>query len=285
MASDKKVVLIGLDICDPYGGAFRVTKTISTKYPDRAINAPMSEGALTGITTGLALAGYKPILEIMFGDFMTLCTDQIVNHASKFKFLFSKDLHMVIRTPMGGYRGYGATHSQSLEKLFFGIPDIRVVAPNIFTDPGELLEACLDYGNPVIFIENKLDYYWQLIEMEKQKIDRKGIIITYGGMTTMAMEIAKECDLNIMAITSISPISESFLDYIKPLDNVYVLEEGIIEGGFGSEVARLLLENKLLPRRFKVFGAKNKVIGCAKEIEEYVLPNKERIIEEIKCKI
>ena len=101
LKNDSKVILLGEDIGEPYGGAFRVTKGLSSRYPKQVISTPMSESALTGIAVGMALNGYKPILEIMFGDFITLCADQIINHASKFPFLFGKDINMVIRTPMG----------------------------------------------------------------------------------------------------------------------------------------------------------------------------------------
>ena len=115
---DSDVILIGEDIEEPYGGAFKVSKGLSHEFPNQIINMPMSEQGFTGMAIGMSLAGMKPIVEIMFGDFITLIVDQLVNHAAKFSWMYEKKIHLVVRTPMGGYRGYGATHSQSLVKLF-----------------------------------------------------------------------------------------------------------------------------------------------------------------------
>lgn len=305
LANDKKAVILGEDIGEPYGGAFKVTKGIEKKYPDQVITTPMSESALTGITTGLALNGHHPILEIMFGDFITLCTDQVINHASKFKFLFNRDLNMVIRTPMGGYRGYGATHSQTLEKIFFGIPDISIFAPNILSRPGEMLKKAVAYGVPVIFIENKLDYSRELIldsnrydiytdkELNFTKVsivDEKefdGYLITYGGMVSMALEIIwdvfikEEKSIKIIIPNIISPLDERILDFVEQGKDIYVLEEGSKPGGFNAEVSRIFMEKGLKIKSFTVFSARNEVIGVAKVLENYVLPDKEQIIEQI----
>ena len=117
----ESVYLIGEDILDPYGGAFKVSSGLSTKHPKRVISTPISEAAITGLGIGLAIKGMRPIIEIMFGDFITLCADQIINGMSKFSWMYGEDISipLVIRTPMGGRRGYGATHSQSLEYAYF----------------------------------------------------------------------------------------------------------------------------------------------------------------------
>ena len=157
---EKSVILLGEDICDPYGGAFKVTKGLSTKYPNQVINTPISEHALVGVAAGLAMRGLSPVLEIMFGDFLTLCADQIINHVAKFFWMYNGKVKvpMVIRTPMGGRKGYGPTHSQTLEKIYLGIPGIEIIAPSNFHDPGELLIKSIDYGKPVLFIEHKFLY-------------------------------------------------------------------------------------------------------------------------------
>ncbi len=137
MKLDDRVLLLGEDILDPYGGAFRVTKGCSTAFPDRVLTTPISEAGLGGVCAGLALRGLKPVLEIMFGDFVTLLADQIINHISKFRWMYndSVDLPLVIRAPMGGRRGYGPTHSQTLEKLYLGVPGLTVAAPLNFHLP------------------------------------------------------------------------------------------------------------------------------------------------------
>ncbi|HVU65349.1 MAG TPA: thiamine pyrophosphate-dependent enzyme, partial [Phycisphaerales bacterium] len=129
LSEHDNLVIIGEDIESPYGGAFKCTQGLSAKWPERVRNTPISEHAISGIGNGLAMRGMIPVVEIMFGDFMTLCMDQWVNHAAKFRFMFNDKVRVpvIIRTPMGGKRGYAATHSQSIEKHFLGLPDTRVL--------------------------------------------------------------------------------------------------------------------------------------------------------------
>ncbi len=162
MLRDDRIMLIGEDIEGPYGGAFKVTKDLSREFPGRVRNTPISEAAIVGLGNGLALSGLVPVCEIMFGDFLTLAADQLINHASKFNYMYNDqvDLRLVVRTPMGGKRGYGPTHSQSLEKHFLGLPGTTDAAPCTHRyDPGliyDTLFATID--RPTIVIENKLLY-------------------------------------------------------------------------------------------------------------------------------
>jgi pyruvate/2-oxoglutarate/acetoin dehydrogenase E1 component len=173
LASDGRVVFLGEDVLDPYGGAFKVTRGLSTKFPDRVVTTPVSEAGIVGLATGMALRGLRPVVEIMFGDFLTLSADQLVNHLSKFRFMYNEKVQvpLVIRTPMGGRRGYGPTHSQTLDKLFLGVPGLRVLAPNALDDPGRLLQdAILKDNGPVLFVENKLLYNLS-VQPEEQLAD------------------------------------------------------------------------------------------------------------------
>jgi len=167
MVADERVIIMGEDILDPYGGAFKVTRHLSEIFPKRVITTPISEAGIIGIGTGLALRGFRPVVEIMFGDFLTLIADQVINHAAKFHWMYNGgkseeellSVPLIIRTPMGGRRGYGPTHSQTLEKLFLGVPGLHVLAPCTFGDPGKLLETViLNTCDPVLFVENKLQY-------------------------------------------------------------------------------------------------------------------------------
>ena len=167
LGKDEHVYLLGEDILDPYGGAFKVTRGCSTAHPDRVLAAPISEAGLAGVSAGMAMRGLRPVLEIMFGDFTTLLADQLINHISKFRWMYNDTvrLPLVIRTPMGGRRGYGPTHSQTLEKLYLGVPGLKVLAPvnyiedNDTQSPGRMLESCiLNTDDPILFIENKLQY-------------------------------------------------------------------------------------------------------------------------------
>lgn len=161
LAQDERVYLLGEDILDPYGGAFKVTRGLSQAFPKRVITTPISEAGIVGVAAGMALRGLHPVVEIMFGDFLTLAADQIINHLAKFHWMYNEQvqLPLVIRTPMGGRRGYGPTHSQTLEKLFLGVPGLRVIAPTVFDDPGAILfDVIRNTEEPVLFIENKLLY-------------------------------------------------------------------------------------------------------------------------------
>jgi pyruvate/2-oxoglutarate/acetoin dehydrogenase E1 component len=295
---DKSVYIIGEDIQEPYGGAFKVTKGLSALYPDQIIYTPMSEQGFTGMAVGMALAGLKPIVEIMFGDFITLTVDQLINHASKFKGLYNQNMHLVVRTPMGGYRGYGATHSQSLEKLFFGIPEIFVIAPSVADDPGILLEKSINYGYPIVFVENKLDYTQALLEeWDKYYLIKKTddyfpiysvfyeeeisdlTVICYGGLVKNAATLQKdiymeeEISIKIIVPSQISPAPTNQLyNLIKEDARVLIIEEGHTPFGWGDTILSQLYQLGV-KAEMRTIGSKNKVICAAKNLEEEILPN------------
>ncbi len=173
MKLDERVVLLGEDILDPYGGAFKVTRGLSTSFPDRVLASPISEAGLVGVAAGMAMRGLRPVVEIMFGDFVTLAADQLINHIAKFRWMYNEQVHvpLVIRAPMGGRRGYGPTHSQTIEKLFFGVPGLKVIAPCAIqitgqSDAGKLLLNAVKDDDPVLFVENKLLYLSRLQTQE-----------------------------------------------------------------------------------------------------------------------
>ncbi len=162
----RDVILLGEDIRDPYGGAFKVTKGLSTRFPDRVLATPLSEGGIVGVAGGLALAGDKAIVEIMFGDFLALGFDQIVNFASKSTSMYGRDipLRLIVRCPVGGGRGYGPTHSQSLQKHFLGVPNLSLFELSPFHDNTALLDRMLATGEPGILFEDKVLYTQQMYE-------------------------------------------------------------------------------------------------------------------------
>ena len=172
LAENEDALVIGEDVRDPCGGAFKVTAGLSTKYPDRVLNMPISEAAIIGSGIGLAMNGKLPIIEIMFGDFITLGFDQLVNHAAKYNWLYDKQVPLVIRTPMGAGRGYGPTHSQSLEKFLIGVPMIEVLALSPIHNVQALYSYALSYlERPLIIIENKKMYGQRLLQCSKGKIN------------------------------------------------------------------------------------------------------------------
>jgi pyruvate/2-oxoglutarate/acetoin dehydrogenase E1 component len=156
MAADDRVILLGEDIADPIGGVFKVTKGLSAKYGTRRVRAtPISEQAIVGTAIGLSLAGYRPVAEIMFFDFVTVAMDQIVNHASKLRYMSggATPAPITVRTTVGGSR-FGAQHAQSLEAWFMHTPGIKVVMPSNPYDAKGLLTSCVFDDDPCLFIEH-----------------------------------------------------------------------------------------------------------------------------------
>lgn len=160
LADDPHVLLLGEDIRSPYGGAFKVTRGLSDAFPQRVLNCPISEAAIVGIGNGLALQGFRPVVEVMFGDFITLCFDQIVNHAAKFNGMYQgrASAPIVVRAPMGGGRGYGPTHSQNLEKHLAGTPGMTLLVLHGRVRVRQMFDSLRACSGPVVLIENKLLY-------------------------------------------------------------------------------------------------------------------------------
>jgi len=303
MEKDERVYLLGEDILDPYGGAFKVTRGLSTKFPERVLTTPISESALVGISSGMALRGLRPIVEIMFGDFVTLIADQLVNHAAKFRWMYNDQVRVpiVVRTPMGGRRGYGPTHSQSLEKMFLGTPGLKVVAPNTLGDPAELLQAAIADDDPVLFVEHKLLYTRPLLEPEKGEmadwiIERGSgdfscnvlrtayqpelTIATYGYNFELARQAANELMLereifsDIVLFSQLSPFEMgSLLDSLRRTRRLLTVEEGGMTLGWGAEVVARAMEADISGLKAKRVAALDLPIANSKNLEEAILPS------------
>jgi acetoin:2,6-dichlorophenolindophenol oxidoreductase subunit beta len=311
---DESVLLLGEDIKDPYGGAFKVTRGLHKKYPDRVISTPISEAGITGVAAGMSLRGLKPIVEIMFGDFITLAADQIINGLSKFRQMYNFQVNagVVVRTPMGGGRGYGPTHSQSIEKIFLGIPDLLVVSPSLFHDAGALLKkVTLEEKLPVLFVENKIlysknlflqsdsklsietknDEYGYPVAIVKNHTDLKEdvILINNGGQSADIFSLLKEMQEEEINITACFPalISSVPVSVLKGLinreANILVVEEGVQSFGWATEVAEKIYSNFFdkLTKPISILAAQKSIIPAAKHLENEMLPSKGKIEYEI----
>lgn len=260
---DAGAVMLGEDIADPYGGAFKITKGLPSEFPGRVITTPISEAAITGIGIGLSVAGRRAIVEIMFGDFVTYAFDQIVNNASKFFHMYNRQVTcpVVVRTPMGGRRGYGPTHSQSLERFLIGIDNVAVLSLNTLVDPATQLAGLETLEGPALLLENKIDYTVLGFEApEGFVIERDGAsfptlrvrpcdaeadvtILSYGGMARYVGDrlfaIFEQSDLvpELLAPTTIHPLPlEAILDSVRRTGRLAVVEEGASFGSVGAEV-------------------------------------------------
>src|SRR5688500_4211212 len=160
MERDESVMLLGEDLVHG-GGAFGVTGDLFARFgAERVLQTPISENGFVGVAVGAAMTGMRPVVEIMFMDFITLAMDQWVNHAAKIHYMYAGQFSvpLVVRTPAGAGRGYGASHSQSLESSLIHVPGLKVVAPSDPADAKGLLKSAIRDDNPVVFIENKLLY-------------------------------------------------------------------------------------------------------------------------------
>lgn len=268
--NDGRRIFIGEDVLSPYGGAFKIASELSTKYPQRVISTPISEQSITGLSNGLALGGYKPYLEFMFGDFACLAADQIINSSAKFFHMYAEKVScpVVFRMPMGGGRGYGPTHSQSIEKMFCGIENIAVVAVNRLMDPLYLYRCVDKIRHPIIIIENKKDYpktylncqteydlvtgnsvFPEIVLKPINEITSTVVIATYGGSIELALEVAHqifvefEISPTVAVFTLISPIQlGGVLEVLKSATHLITIEEGNGKYGFGSELLSTVAE-------------------------------------------
>lgn len=316
-AEDERIYLIGEDLLDPYGGAFKVSAGLSTKYPERVLSSPVSEAAITGVAGGMALRGLRPVVEIMFGDFSTLIADQLINSLSKFRWMYNQQVEvpLVIRTPMGGRRGYGPTHSQTLEKIYLGIPGLRALAVNTLGDPGELLLAAIRDPDPVLFIENKLLYNKALLDGEALKdfeveafpapeseapahrLRLKGAptprltLAAYGYMAELAREallrLAFEqeifCELYVPSQLAPQPpagaLDEALADSLQRTGRLLTIEEGSYTLGWGAEMAaRAAQQLGSGLQAVRRVAAADQPIPASVTLEEAALPGVEDIL-------
>ncbi len=313
--------LLGEDVLDPYGGAFKVTRGLSTSFPERVITTPISEAGFVGVAAGMALRGLRPVVEIMFGDFVCLFADQLVNHIAKFRWMYNDQVSvpLLIRTPMGGRRGYGPTHSQTLEKFYLGVPGLAVVAPAAFClpdgtgSPGDLLyHLIMESSDPVLFIENKLQY---LLPVNSQAdlndfvltCELAGLGVPYPtytlsvrGAPTPMLTIAAYgymADLVLQAVRKLAFEHEIFAELVvptrlAPFDTgviarsarqtraLLAVEEGTYTLGWGAEVlARVAESNCDQPIRYARLAAREVPIPASAALEADVLPGIDQVMQ------
>jgi 2-oxoisovalerate dehydrogenase E1 component len=294
---------IGEDIADPYGGAFKISRGMTTQFPDRALTTPISEAGIVGMGNGLALAGNKPIIEVMFGDFMTLIVDQVINNASKFYNMYNQKVScpIVIRSPMGGRRGYGPTHSQSLERLFVGIDNCLALALNSLADPAVQLAALGEQKSPAILFENKVDYTQKLfapppgfvVESDGAIFPTFRIrpigaaptasIFCYGGMARVVadglMQIFEQADVlaELIVPTCIAPLARS----VAETGRLVVVEEGASFASVGSEAIAAVMEQAEAPVSVLRLGKRRAPIPSAPALEALALPTVDQLCAEL----
>jgi len=267
MRRDPEVFLIGEDV-GVYGGAFGVSKGMLEEFGEwRVIDTPISEAAIAGATTGAAMMGMRPIMELMFMDFVTISMDQLVNQAAKMRFMFGGkvSLPFVVRAPAGSGTGAAAQHCGSQEAWFISTPGIKVVAPSTAYDAKGLLVSSIRDNNPIMFMEHKLLYRAKGIVPEelydiplgKAKVTREGkdlTIIAYSIMAVRALEAAEQLaqegiDVEVVDLRTLKPLDvDTIVESVSKTGRALVVHEAPITGGFGGEIVARIAASEAFDR-------------------------------------
>ena len=300
MRIDENVFMIGEDI-GLYGGAFGVSRGMLEEFgPERIRETPISEAAIAGAATGAALMGMRPVMEIMFMDFLTLSTNQLVNQAAKMRFMFGGkcSIPMVVRAPSGSGTGAAAQHSQSLEAWFVNTPGFKVVAPSTPHDAKGLLISAIRDNNPVLFMEHKLLYGMKgevqeesyAIPLKSGDIKREGrdlTIIAYSIMVPRALEAAEKLaeegiEVEVLDPRCLKPLdTDLIIKSVSKTGRVLIVHEAPITGGFGGELAAVIASSEafdFLDAPIKRLAGRDVPIPYNRILEKAAVPQVEDII-------
>jgi pyruvate/2-oxoglutarate/acetoin dehydrogenase E1 component len=303
MQRDPLVFLMGEDIGE-YGGAFGVTRGLLAEFgPQRVRCTPISEATIVGAATGAALTGMRPVVEIMFMDFLTLAMDQLANHAAKFRYMYGPQARvpLVIRTPAGGGRSYGATHSQSLEAWFLHVPGVKVIVPATPADAKGLLTAAMRDGNPVLCVEHKLLYATTglvpddalPLPLGRAAVRREGrdvSLVAYSYYVGIALQAAEQLandgiDAEVLDLRTLVPMDiTSIVDSVRKTGRLVCIEEGTRTGGVGAEIAAQVAElaYEYLDAPIRRIAAADAPIPFSPALECEALPKLEDIVRTVR---
>jgi pyruvate/2-oxoglutarate/acetoin dehydrogenase E1 component len=294
MEEDERVVLIGIDV-GAGGGIFTVTRGLFERFgPQRVIDAPISEMAYVGAAVGAAMTGLRPIVEIMFMDFVGVCLDPILNQAAKLRYMTAGavTIPVVFRTQTGAGRSAGAQHSQSLEAMFAHIPGLRVVLPATVTDAHDLMLASVRDANPVLFVENRRLYGMRgglgedPLPLGRARVARSGedlTIVTWGQALRecLAAAEAASASLEVIDLRSLVPLDfDTVRDSARRTGRLLVVHEAVQDFGAGAEIAARvadeLFDQLLVPVRR--LGAPPVPVAFSPVLERALLPRAETIV-------
>jgi acetoin:2,6-dichlorophenolindophenol oxidoreductase subunit beta len=303
LAADERVILFGEDIAVA-GGVFAATPGLYEKYGgDRVFDTPISELALAGAAFGSAVTGLRPVIEIMFGDFLTLAMDMLVNQATKYRFLTQEQVNvpLVIRSVVGAGGRFGAIHSQMPASWFMGVPGLKIVAPSTPADAKSLLRAAIRDDNPVLFFEHKRLYTREgevdgtVGTLGEAAVVREGSDVTL--VTAMksvhdALEAAETLEqdrisVEVIDLRTLRPIDvETVLASVRKTNRVVVVEEGPLTGGWAGEVLACVTEQALghLDDAWRI-ATPNTPIPYSPPLEDAFLPGPDRIVADIRARL
>jgi pyruvate/2-oxoglutarate/acetoin dehydrogenase E1 component len=299
MRRDPRVFLMGEDI-GLHGGIFRVTKDLAEEFGhDRVRDTPISESGFVGLGIGAAMAGMRPVVELLFMDFALVAADQIVNQATKLRYMAggSVAVPLVIRTQQGGGRGNGAQHSQSFESWMAQVPGLITITPATPYDAKGLLKSAIRCGNPVMFIEHKLlyntkgevpdgDYTIPIGKAEIKRVGRDLTIVSFSRSLTFALEAAEQLAKNwieaeVIDLRTIEPLDmDTIVQSVRSTGRLLVVHESPACCGIGAEIIARVYEQapESLITPARRLGAKHIPIPVAEPMENFVLPQVDDII-------
>lgn len=303
LTADERVVVMGEEV-GALGGVFTVTQGLMESHgAERVMDSPIAENALVGWSIGAAAEGMRPIVEIMFSDFVLLALDQIINLAAKLRFMSNGqfEVPLVLRMPGGGGTNHGPQHSQSLESLFAQVPGLVVAMPSTASDAYWMLRHAVQLDDPVIFLESKYLYFRNQEEVDETEgvrgfgaaIAREGAdltVVSAGRMTHRCLEVAETLAVEGIGVEVID------LRYVWPLDTdtiagslaktnrLAVVYEAVEFSGWGGEVAAWAAEHRFndLDAPIIRVGSERSPIPFQPHLEDQVVPTTERIAVELR---
>jgi pyruvate dehydrogenase E1 component beta subunit len=301
MARDENVFVIGEDVAGP-GGAFSATKGLLETFGERRVrDTPISESAIVGLAIGAAAQGLRPVAEIMFMDFLTVCMDQIVNQMAKMRYMFGGvyKLPVVIRAPCGGGLNAGPQHSQCLESWFAHVPGLKVVMPATPYDAKGLLKASIRDDNPVLFIENKTLYALKgeipeeeyLIPIGKADVKKAGkdaTVVATSRMVHQSLEAAKilsneGIDVEVIDLRTINPLDkETIFKSVEKTSKLVIAHEAVKAFGIGAEIAAMVCEEMIDCLDAPVLRVGAPFVPIPFNLENLYLPNSGDVVKAVK---
>ncbi len=303
MRRDPDVFVIGEDVA-VYGGTLQVTAGLWNEFGDeRVIDTPLSEVAAAGAAIGAAMMGMRPVLEIMFADFIPLALDQILNNAAKMCYAYDGEMSvpMVLRAPFGAGVRSGMHHCQNLEAWFAHIPGIKVLMPTTPEDAKGLLKAAIRDPDPVIFLEHKLLYGVRgetpegdyIVPIGKAAVRKEGkdiSIVACGAMTPKALDAAKELassgiDAEVIDLRSIRPLDENaIVGSVRKTGRLLIVHEACQTGGIGGEIAAVVARDALgyLDAPIERVTAPDTPVPFSPTLEDFFIPQTKAIVERAK---
>jgi pyruvate dehydrogenase E1 component beta subunit len=304
MQRDDRVVVLGEDV-GRFGGVYKVTEGLLGKFgPRRVRDAPISEAAIVGVGVGAAMTGMRPVVEIMFGDFLCLAMDQIVNQAAKVRYMSGGkwQVPLVVRTTLGAGRRIAAQHSQSLHALFAHIPGVKVVVPSSPADAKVLLKASIRDDDPVIFFEDKLMYREKgtvaegdgaALGLGRAEIKRKGgdvTVVATSSMVGVALEAAARLssegiELEVVDPRTLTPLDmETIVESVRKTSRCVVVDEGYTRFGATAEIAATVAREAFffLEAPVERIGAMDVPVPFSPALEDLTIPGPDTLVASIR---